>query len=299
MKPVDFTLHRPETLTEALDLLSRHGDEGKVLAGGQSLIPLLNFRLARPEHVIDLGRLGGLRAIRRTADAVVIGAMATYHQAERSAAIAEAAPLVAAALPHIAHQGIRARGTLGGSAAHGDPAAELPAVFRALDATMTAASVRGTREIAAEDFFVANLVTALADDEVLTEIRLTPPPPRTGAAFDEVGRRRGDFALAGAGAQVTLTEGATIAAVRIALTGVSATPFRATAAEQALVGESIDGHLWRRAGDFVRDAVDPAGDLHASADYRRDVAGTVVERALAAAAVRARGDRTETLEATG
>jgi len=299
VKPVDFELHRPETLAEALELLAEHGAHGKVLAGGQSLIPLLNFRLARPDHVIDVGRIGALRAIRRNADALVIGAMATYHQAERSAAVAEAAPLVSAALPHIAHQGIRVRGTIGGSVAHGDPAAELPAAFSALDATMVAVSRRGTREIAASDFFLANLVTALEEDELLAEIRVTPVPARTGAAFDEVGRRRGDFALAGAGAQLTLTDDATVSSARIALTGVSAKPFRATEAEETLIGQRIDDRLWRQAADVVRRGVDPAADLHATAEYRRDVAGTVVERALAAAAARALGNRTDSMEATG
>ncbi|MFF5992786.1 FAD binding domain-containing protein [Prauserella flavalba] len=299
MKPVDFELHRPETLAEALELLAEHGADGKVLAGGQSLIPLLNFRLARPDHVIDLGRIGALRAIRRNTDALVIGAMVTYHQAERSAAVAETAPLVSAALPHVAHQGIRARGTIGGSVAHGDPAAELPAVFSALDATMVAVSRRGTREIAARDFFLANLVTALEEDELLAEIRVAPVPARTGAAFNEVGRRHGDFALAGAGAQLTLTDDATVSSARIALTGVSAKPFRATEAENTLVGQRVDERLWRRAADVVRRDVDPAADLHATADYRRDVAGTIVERALAAAAARALGNRTGSMEATG
>lgn len=300
MKPVDFDLHRPETVAEALELLAEHGDEGRILAGGQSLVPLLNFRLARPEHVIDLSRIGALRSVRRTSNELVIGAMVTYDQAERSPAVAEAAPLVAAALPHIAHQGIRARGTIGGSVAHGDPAAELPAVCAALDATMVAASRSGTRGIPAKEFFIANLVTALGEDELLTEIRLRPVPPRTGAAFDEVGRRRGDFALAGAGAQVTVAEdNSTVSEVRIALTGVSAKPHRATEAEQALVGHRLDDRLWSEAAEIVRRTVEPTGDLHATADYRRDVAGTVAGRALATAAQRAAEHTTESLEAAG
>jgi aerobic carbon-monoxide dehydrogenase medium subunit len=298
MKPVDFELHRPGTLDEALEVLAAHGHDGKVLAGGQSLVPLLNFRLARPEHVIDLSRIGSLRNLRRTRSGLLIGAMVTYDQADRSAAIADGAPLVAAALPHIAHQGIRARGTIGGSVAHGDPAAELPAVFTALDATMLAASRSGTREIPARDFFITNLVTALADDELLTEIRLGPVAPRTGAAFNEVGRRHGDFALAGAAAQISLAKDATIFDVRIALTGVSPKPHRATEAEQLLMGQRVDAQLWSEAAAIVRRTVDPSGDLHATADYRRDVAGTMAGRALAEAARRATRPGTESLEAT-
>jgi carbon-monoxide dehydrogenase medium subunit len=283
VKPVDFELHRPETLAEALELLTAHGADGKVLAGGQSLVPLLNFRLARPEHLIDLSRIASLRSLRRTADALVIGAMVTYAEAERSPAVAAAAPLVSAALPHIAHQAIRVRGTIGGSIAHGDPAAELPAVVTALDATMVAVSARGTREIPARDFFVANLVTVLAEDELLTEIRVTPASGRTGAAFDEVGRRQGDFALAGAGAQIRVDDDARVTEARIALTGVSPQPHRATAAEEALVGRSLDDRLLQQVADAVRRSVSPTADLHATAEYRRDIAGTLVARVVARA----------------
>lgn len=296
MKPADFELHRPATVAEAIALLATYGEDGKVLAGGQSLMPLLNFRLARPGHLIDLSRIAALRALRRSSDSLVIGAMVTHSEAARSSAVDSAAPLVAAALPHIAHQAIRNRGTLGGSVAHGDPAAELPAVLTALDATMVAASIHGTRLIPAAEFFVANLVTTLRHDELLTEIRLTPPLPRTGAAFEEVGRRRGDFALAGAGAQLTLDDEGAVVDARIALTGVSPRPHRAGDAERALDGARVTADVLEQVSTAVRDSVEPSDDLHASAEYRRDVAGTLAARAVARAAAQATNDTLNILE---
>jgi carbon-monoxide dehydrogenase medium subunit len=292
VKPADFELHRPETVAEAVALLAEHGDNGKVLAGGPSLVPLLNFRLARPDHLIDLSRVASLHTVRRTPDHLRVGAMVTYVQAERSPAVAAAAPLMSRAFPHIAHQAIRVRGTVGGSIAHGDPAAELPAVATALDAEMVVIGPRGTRQVPAADFFRANLVTALEPDELLAEVVITPAAPRTGAAFDEVGRRRGDFALVGAGAQVRLDEDGTVAEVRIALTGVSATPHRATEAEALLTGRRLDASVLRAAAEATRAAVHPSGDLHATAEYRRDVAGTLVARVVDLAARRAADDAT-------
>lgn len=292
MKPVDFELHRPETLSEAIALLAEHGEDGKVLAGGQSLVPLLNFRLARPEHLIDLSRIASLTAIRRTTHRLSIGAMVTHAQAERSVAVAQGAPLMARAFPHIAHQAIRARGTVGGSIAHGDPAAELTAVAVALEAIMVAVGPRGRREIPARDFFIANLVTALEHDEVLTEVRIVPPAGPTGAAFEEVARRQGDFALVGAGAQVRLAQDGTIADIRICLTGVSATPHRAVEAEAVLIGHALSPESTQAAADATRDVLNPNSDLHATADYRRDVAGTLVSRVVKAAVQRATFDTT-------
>lgn len=283
MKPVDFTLHRPSTLTEALHLLAEYGDDAKVLAGGQSLIPLLNFRLARPEHLIDLSEVRQLATLRRTRDEVISGAMVTYRHAELSLAVTDAVPLLAAALPHVAHRPVRARGTIGGSIAHADPAAELPAVVTALDATIVASSVRGTRTIPARQFFVSNLVTVLAADEILTEIRFPAAGPGAGAAFEEVSRRRGDFALVGAGAQVTVNEDGTLARTQIALTGVAATPVRATVAEDLLTNAAPTPERLEQAAEAVRAAIDPSGDLHAPGEYRRHVAGTLVARTVAAA----------------
>jgi carbon-monoxide dehydrogenase medium subunit len=282
VKPADFTLHRPGTVGEALELLARH-DDVKPLAGGQSLMPLLNFRLARPEHLVDLDGLARLAELRRTAKGLTIGAMVRQRQAERSAAVAADCPLLAAALPWVAHPPIRNRGTIGGSIAHADPAAELPAVARALDATMRAASVRGTRDIPASEFFRTHLTSTLEPDELLVEVELPRAPVGTGAAYLEVSRRHGDFALAGAAVQVTLDAGGAIEEARICLSGVADAPHRCTESERLVAGGHLHAELARAAGDAAREELRPTGDLHATAAYRRDLAGTLIERALPAA----------------
>jgi aerobic carbon-monoxide dehydrogenase medium subunit len=289
VKPVDFTLHRPDTLDEAVELLGEHGDESKVLAGGQSLVPLLNFRLARPEHLVDLGRIEGLATLRRTTDRLTVGAMVRQASAEASPAVAQDVPLLAAAMPNIAHPPIRGRGTVGGSLAHGDPAAELPAVARALDVTFVAVSPRGRREIGCAEFFHGNLMTDLAVDEILTEVLFPRATPGTGAAFLEVGRRQGDFALVGVGAQVSLRPDRTVEQARICLTGVAPIPHRASDAENLLVDKIIEDRGLSVVADAVRDGIDPTGDLHATAAYRKDVAGTLTARALRDAYRRAAG----------
>jgi carbon-monoxide dehydrogenase medium subunit len=286
MKPADFTMHRPRTVEEALDLLARH-EYAKPLAGGQSLVPLLNFRLARPEHVIDLDGLARLGELRRTATGLSIGAMVRQRHAERSRAVAADCPLLADALPWVAHPPIRNRGTIGGSIAHADPAAELPAVVRALDGTMRAASTRGTREIPAAEFFRTHLTSALEPDELLVEIDLPRAPARTGAAYLEVSRRLGDFALAGAAVQVTLAADGAVQDARICLSGVGEAPHRCIEAERLLAGRPLDEALARAAGEAARDGLQPTSDLHASAAYRQEVAGTLVERALPRAAAAA------------
>ena len=286
MKPVDFTLHRPDSLGAAVSLVAEYGEESKVLAGGQSLVPLLNFRLARPDHLIDLGRVTELAQLRRTADAVVVGAMVRQAHAEHSYAVAQDVPLLAAALPNVAHPPIRSRGTVGGSLAHGDPAAELPAVACALDATFVVVGPDGTREVAARDFFRSNLITDLAPDEILIKVVFAPAPPDTGASFVEVSRRRGDFALVGAGAQITVADGV-IGQARICLTGVSSTPHRASEAEDILVGQPLTPAVLGQAADATRAAISPSGDLHATADYRKDVSGVVLSRSVTEAHRRA------------
>lgn len=279
MKPVDFTLHRPGALDEALSLLAEYGEDGKVLAGGQSLIPLLNFRLARPEHVIDVGTIASLSEVRRTRDELRVGAMARQAFAERSSGVARHCPLLTAALPHVAHPPIRSRGTVGGSLAHADPSAELPSVARALDATFVAQNVAARREIPAAEFFHTHLVTALEPDELLTEIRFPAAPPGTGAAFREVSRRRGDFALVGVAVQLTV-DGASIVDARIAFSGVSDVPYRCREAEGLLAGRAPGNDVLRDAAQVARETLTPAADLHATADYRRDVAATLLCRAI-------------------
>jgi carbon-monoxide dehydrogenase medium subunit len=279
MKPADFSLHRPRALGEALEQLASL-DDAKPLAGGQSLVPLLNFRLARPEHLIDLDGLARLAELRRSSSGLSIGSMVRQSQAERSRAVAADCPLLVAALPWVAHPPIRNRGTIGGSVAHADPAAELPAVVRALDGTLVAASVRGTREIPAADFFRTHLTTALEPDELLVSVELPRAAPRTGATYLEVSRRQGDFALVGVAVQVVLGPEGAIADARICLSGVADTPLRCTDAERALVGERVDAGTMRAVREATREGLEPTGDLHATASYRRDVAGTLVERAL-------------------
>jgi carbon-monoxide dehydrogenase medium subunit len=288
MKAVDFCLHQPTSLDEALGLLAKFGDDGKVLAGGQSLVPLLNFRLARPEHVIDIARIPGLDQIRIEPGAggwLVLGALVRQAQAERSAAVAAVCPLLGAALPHIAHPPIRTRGTVCGSLAHADPAAELPAVAAAVDAVFVAVGRAGRREIPAASFFQGYLTTALRPDELLAEIRFPVVFAGTGTAFCEVARRQGDFALAGVAAQVTVADGV-ITDARIAVSGVAGTPFRSAAAEELLRGKPAadltNGQL-NATAEIIMNAVSPPGDLHASADYRRHLAGVLVRRAVAQA----------------
>lgn len=287
MKPVDFVLHRPETLDEATGLLAEYADDdAKVLAGGQSLVPLLNFRLARPRHVVDIGRIAALTEIRRTASEVTVGATARQAQAERSHAVAADVPLLAAALPNIAHPAIRNRGTVGGSLAHGDAAAELPAVATALDVTFVAVGRGGRREIPAADFFRTHMTTALAPDELLTEVRFPRAGEGTGAAFLEVARRRGDFALVGLAAQVRM-DGEHIAEARVCVSGVGHVPHRSGEAQRLLAGARPGSTAVEEAADALRESVHPSGDLHATAAYRRDVAGTLLVRAVREAAGRA------------
>ena len=201
MKPPRFSYHDPATVEEALGLLTRHGDAAKILAGGQSLMPMLNFRLVRPGHVIDINRVADLATVVPGPDGgLQIGALVRQRALERSALIRERCPLMALALPFVGHAQIRARGTLGGSLAHADPAAELPAVMMAMGARLTLRSARGRRTVAAEDFFLSSLATALTPDELLTEIALPPWPARTGSSLQEVAIRRGDFALGGVAA---------------------------------------------------------------------------------------------------
>ena len=284
VKAIDFCLHQPSSAAEALDLLAGFGEDGKVLAGGQSLVPLLNFRLARPDHVIDIARVPGLNEIRldpAPGGGLVLGAMVRQAQAERSAAVAVACPLLAAALPHIAHPPIRFRGTVCGSLAHADPAAELPAVAVALDAVFVAISAGARREIPAAEFFQGYLTTALRPDELLAEVRFPAVSAGTGAAFCEVARRQGDFALAGVAAQIVIADGV-ITGARIAVSGVASTPFRSSEAEDLLrsgIGGEADDAV-ARAAETIATAISPPADLHASSGYRRHLAGVLVRRAV-------------------
>jgi carbon-monoxide dehydrogenase medium subunit len=282
MKPPAFRYVAPSTLEEALDARAEHAEDCAVLAGGQSLMPLLNLRMAFPGTIIDLAGVSELAGIREWDGGVAIGAMTRQRAAEGSDLIRERAPLVAAALPNVGHAAIRNRGTVGGSIAHADPAAELPAVALALDAQLVAKKKGTERTIDAADFFAGFLTTTLEPDELLVELRLPAMAEGHGVAFHEIARRHGDFALVGVGAAVAL-QGGKIADARLAFIGVGGAPVRAREAEKLLVGEEPSAELFAEAAERAKGELDPAGDTHASGEYRRRVAGVVAQRALAEA----------------
>lgn len=283
MKNPPFIYHRPETLDEALALLDEHGDEAKVLAGGQSLLPVMALRLGRPEHVVDINRLPGLDAISVTEAGVSIGALVRHATAERSTELATAAPLAHAAMPYIGHRAIRSQGTVCGSIAHADPAAEMPAVCLATGATLVARSSTGQREIAAADFGQGYLTTALEPTEILTEVRFPSWSATAGGSVIEVARRHGDYALVGLACLVD-APGGTIASAALSFFGVANTPLRVEAAEQSLVGKSVDdAGAFAAAADLVKANIEPSADVHATTNYRRHLAGVLTKKGLAEA----------------
>lgn len=281
MKPAPFAYVAPDSLDEAVALIAEHGNHAKLIAGGQSLIPAMNFRLAQPAALIDLNRVDELDYLLCEEDGSLrIGAMTRQRHVERSQIVHEHAPLLHETMPNIAHVQIRNRGTIGGSLAHADPAAELPAVAMALDARLVIRSVRGERTVSAGDFFVALFTTNLAPDEILTEIVLPPLPQRTGTAFVEFARRSGDYALAGCAAVVTLNEDGLCTDARLVYMSVGDLPILSTSVG-ALIGEQPTSE---RIADATRAAahndIDPLSDMHASAAYRRHLAEVLGKRAL-------------------
>ena len=282
MKPPVFDYIAATSVEGAVAALAGAGGEAKILAGGQSLVPMLNFRLLRPALLVDINRIAGLAYIKEAADHIRVGALTRHYQLETSGFIARHLPVVACAMTHVAHLAIRNRGTIGGSLSHADPAAELPMLALLLDAEFHIASPAGKRVAAARDFFLDALTVALDTAEMLTEIVLPKLPPQTGWGFEEVARRHGDFALAAAAATLTVADGA-IRQARIALTGVGPTALRAAEAEAMLTGHAPDGALVDRVIDAVRSVISPETDLHASSDYRRHLAGVLTGRVLTAA----------------
>ncbi len=283
MKPAPFVYHAPQTVDEALDLLAEAGDRGRLLAGGQSLVPLLNMRLARPEVVIDLNRIGALAGVSQPSpEAISIGAMTRQRVLETDPLIQSRLGILAQAAGHIAHVAIRTRGTVGGSLAHADPAAELPAMMLLLEAEMVTAGSGGrSRRIPADQFFLGPWTTALATDEMLVAVEIRPPTAHT--AFAEFAKVNGAFALVGAGAVVEVTNDGRIGSARIAFCGLSSTPRLFAAPDDLVFGRRLDDNL---AGDVARAVeqwAEPVGDIHARPDYRRRVAGVLTRRVLAAA----------------
>jgi CO/xanthine dehydrogenase FAD-binding subunit len=282
MKPPVFDYIAATSTEMAVAALAQAGGEGKILAGGQSLMPMLNFRLLRPAILVDINRIPGLGFIEETADSIRVGALTRHFALETSPLIARHLPVLSCAMTHVAHLAIRNRGTIGGSLSHADPAAELPMMALLLDAELRIVSAHGTCSVAAHDFFLDTMSVALDGADILTEIVLPKLPPRTGWGFEEVARRHGDFALAAVAVTLAVSVGK-ITQARIALTGVGPTALRAAKAESLLVGRALDEDLSKQAVETVREAIAPETDLHASADYRRHLAGVLTGRALATA----------------
>ena len=288
MKPAPFEYFRPRTLDEALSLLAEHGSDAKPLAGGQSLIPAMNFRLATPSVLVDLNRLTELSYVQDGTGELRIGGMTRQRAVERSPLVGQRFPLIAETMPHIAHPAIRNRGTIGGSLAHADPAAELPAVMVALNATFAAAGKAGTRAIRADEFFTGLFSTALEPGELLTEISIPPAQKRSGFAFHEISRRHGDFALVGVAVAVRLDAAGRCDDARIALLSVGDRPMLAEQAGRLLVGQMPSAGSIRAAAETTAaHDIDPPSDIHASAKYRRQLANVLTRRALEKAFERA------------
>ena len=277
MKPAPFRYIAPTTIEHALSLLAEHGDNAKILAGGQSLVPALNFRLARYDVLIDINRISRLSFICHDNGIVRIGSMTRQREIETSDLVARHAPLLAEATRSIAHLPIRSRGTIGGSLSHADPAAEYPAVALALDAELVIAHASGQRSVPARDFIVGPLETALRPDELLTEIRIAARRADEGFAFEEVSRRRGDFAVIGVAAAMSCADGR-ISDARLAIFGLGDGPALADDAARALIGRVATAELFEQAGLAAAASVTTQGDLHATADYRAHLIQTLVPR---------------------
>lgn len=290
MKPPRFQYHAPQSLDEALALLAELGADAKPLAGGQSLIPMLNMRLARPGHLIDLNRVAELDYLAERDGGLAIGAMTRQRAVERSTLVREGCPLLAQAIRYIGHLPIRTRGTIGGSVAHADPAAELPGVLAALDGRITLRGRSGSRVLGPDAFSLGVLTTAAAPDELVTEIWIPAVPERAGQVWLEVARRHGDYALVGLGASLTLDQDGVISQARLALIGVGPVPVRTPRAEERLRGERPDVSLFREAARLVSAEIQPETDVHATSEYRRRVAAVLAERALAEATRQVTGE---------
>jgi carbon-monoxide dehydrogenase medium subunit len=289
VKPPTFDYVAPRSLDEVLASLAEHGDAAKVLAGGQSLVPLLNMRLAGPRVLVDINDVDDLGRLAAWDGGLAIGALVRQSTLEREPLVRERLPLLTEAASLVGHPAIRHRGTVGGSLAHADPAAELPAAMLALEASLIVRGPRGARTISAAEFFTGYLTTALAPDELLTEIRVPGVPPGTGNAFLELSRRSGDFAVCGAAALVTLNASGRVDRMRVALCGVGTGPVRAYAVEQALAGELPSAERIAAATGSLAETLDPPSDIHGSAAYRARIAVVMARRAIALAARRAGG----------
>ena len=290
MKPAPFDYCCPDTVEEALAVLSANAADAKIMAGGQSLMPMLNFRVVRPQLVIDISRLLELDFMRERADAgLTIGALTRHRVLETSPLVASRFPVIPETMQHVAHLAIRNRGTIGGSLSHADPAAELPMLVGLLDAQIVVRSVRGERSVDAKAFFLGPLTSVLEDDEIVVRIEVPGLPAGMGWSFQEFARRPGDFALAAVGALIDAPDGR-VREARVAMMGVSDTPLRRHEAEALLTGQTLSDGLIRDAVQVACRSLEPRQDLHASPEYRRHLAGVLMERVLRQAWARALGD---------
>ncbi|MBI3635081.1 MAG: xanthine dehydrogenase family protein subunit M [Candidatus Rokubacteria bacterium] len=286
MKPPKFDYHAPASVDEALDLLRRYGSDAKILAGGQSLMPLLNFRLSRPAALVDLNRIGALAYVREQNGHVAFGAMTRQRTIEFSPVVARRLPLLREATRWVGHLPIRSRGTIGGSIAHADPSAEYPAVLAALDGTVVVRGPKGERVLDAGALFQTYLTTSLGPDEIIVEVRLPAMAPGAGFAFEEFARRHGDFAIVGIAAMV-VRDGARCTRARLATAGAGPVPVRLRAAEAILERDGLGDAAIEAAAARATELVEPDSDLHATAAYRRHLTRVLTKRAL----LRARGAR--------
>ena len=279
MKPAKFEYHAPASVEEAVALLGRYGGDAKILAGGQSLVPLLNFRLSRPAALIDVNRIGSLAYIKADDAVIRFGAMTRQRTIEFSDVVRQRLPLLTEATRLVGHLPIRTRGTIGGSIAHADPSAEYPAILAALDGEVVARGANGERTVKARDLFQTYLTTSLGWDELLTEVRLPAMDPRAGFAFEEFSRRHGDFAIVGIAA-VIAGDGARCSMARLATDGAGPIPVRLSAAEEILERDGLGDAAIAAAGERAAELVEPDSDIHASAAYRKNLTRVLTERAV-------------------
>lgn len=291
MKPGAFEYFAPSTVEEAIALLEKYEEEAKILAGGQSLVPILNFRLGRPEVLIDINSIKDLDYIREEEGDLLIGALTRERDLELSPLVQEKCPILAEAVSLVAHVAIRNRGTIGGNLVHADPSSELPTVICCLDGEMKVVGPSGERTLEPEEFFLTYLTTSLEPSEILLEIKIPTLPQNTGWSFVELTRRTGDFAIVGVATLLFMEEGGICKAARIALAGVAPTPIRATEAEELLAGQRITDALIEKAGREAAEATETEPDYHASAEYRKDMARVFVQRGLREALNRVKGGK--------
>ena len=289
MIPAQFEYVAPKTLEDALRLVERHGDEAKILAGGHSLLPLMKLRLAQPRYVIDISRLHNMNYIREENGHIAIGALTTHAEIESSTLLRAKCPLLPETAAVIGDVQVRNRGTLGGSLAHADPAADYPAAALALDMEIIAASTAGTRTIPVREFFLDMLTTALRPGEILSQVRVAPRAPRTGTAYEKLHQPASGFAIVGVAVKLMLGSGGTVDDVAVGITGLGPKAFRATAVEKALRGKKAAEKLFEDAAHDAAQGIEPLSDLHASAEYRREMAVVHTRRALKRAFARAQG----------